>query len=112
MDYVDGFAVHWYWNFIVPPAVIDQTHKNFPDKLIFNTEACLGDKPWDHHGPILGKWSRAEEYVENILEDLNNHVSGWIDWNLVLDERGGPNYVDNTVEAAVIANVTSNLKSL
>ena len=33
----------------------------------------------------------------DLIEDLNNYVSAWIDWNLVLDESGGPNYAQNTV---------------
>lgn len=38
------------------------------------------------------------------MEDLNNYVSAWVDWNLILDIHGGPNYVNNTVDAAIIAN--------
>ena len=42
-----------------------------------------------------------------VMQDLQHSVHGWIDWNLVLDERGGPNYADNFVESAVIVNGTS-----
>ena len=104
---MDGLAVHWYWDFIIPPAGLNEAHRLFPDKLIINTESCLGDKPWNVHGPILGSWSRAESYIQHIMQDLQNSVNGWIDWNLVLDEIGGPNYAKNFVEAAVIVNTTS-----
>jgi glucosylceramidase len=40
------------------------------------------------------------------MEDLNHFVSAWVDWNLVLDEEGGPNYVKNTVDAAMILKGT------
>ena len=43
-----------------------------------------------------------------IMKDLNNWVTGWIDWNLALDEKGGPNWVENYVDAAVIVNATAN----
>lgn len=112
INYTDGIAVHWYWDFLIPTLSLQNTHKRFPDMMILNTEACSGDKPLDVHGPILGSWKRAEAYAEDILEDLNNWVNGWIDWNLVLDERGGPNYVDNFVDAAVVANVTCKLSSI
>lgn len=42
LDYLDGFAVHWYWDKIVPPSLLDKTKEKYPDKLIINTESCLG----------------------------------------------------------------------
>uniref|UniRef100_A0A182IUS7 Glucosylceramidase n=1 Tax=Anopheles atroparvus TaxID=41427 RepID=A0A182IUS7_ANOAO len=105
--YLDGLAVHWYWDGIAPPALLDQTAASYPGKWIFNTEASLGDKPLQQHRPILGSWERAESYILYVLQDLQHSVNGWIDWNLVLDERGGPNYAKNYVEGAVIANITS-----
>lgn len=38
---------------------------------------------------------------------MNHWVVGWVDWNLVLDESGGPNWAGNVVDAAVIVNKTS-----
>lgn len=29
---------------------------------------------------------------------------GWIDWNLALDEQGGPNWVQNYVDSPIIVN--------
>ncbi|XP_053669820.1 lysosomal acid glucosylceramidase [Anopheles nili] len=106
-SYLDGLAVHWYWDGVAPASLLDQTAARYPDKLLFNTEASLGDKPLQQHRPILGSWDRAESYVLYVLQDLQHSVHGWIDWNLVLDERGGPNYADNYVENAVIVNATS-----
>ena len=107
LKYVDGLAVHWYWDSFVPPSLLDHANERFPDKFIISTEACSGDKPWEIHGPMLGYWSRAADYAKDIIDDLNHWVTGWIDWNLVLDETGGPNYALNYVDAAIIANVTS-----
>lgn len=42
MGYVDGFAVHWYWDDLAPPSLLDKTHNLFPDKFLLNTESCLG----------------------------------------------------------------------
>lgn len=63
-----------------------------------------GDRPWDVHKPILGFWARCEDYVIDIIEDLNHHVSAWVDWNLILDENGGPNYASNFVDSPIVAN--------
>lgn len=108
IDYIDGLAVHWYWDKLVPVSLLDDTHQVFPDKIILATEASCGDKPFQTHRPILGSWNRAEDYAHSIIEDLQHSVSGWIDWNLILDENGGPSYVNNTIDAAVVLNSTTN----
>lgn len=107
-DYVDGFGVHFYWDHFVSPGVMDETKKQFPDKFILNTESCLGDKPYQVHGPVLGSWDRGVEYFEAYMQDLQHSVNGWMDWNLWLDEGGGPNYVNNTVDSPIIVNATAN----
>uniref|UniRef100_A0A336LVU1 Glucosylceramidase n=3 Tax=Culicoides sonorensis TaxID=179676 RepID=A0A336LVU1_CULSO len=107
MKFIDGFAVHWYWDTFIPPkSTLDKTSKLFPEKLIINTESCLGDKPWEFHGPELGSWARAIPYITTIIQDLHHSVSGWFDWNLVLNEQGGPNYAHNYVEAPIVKNNT------
>ena len=37
----------------------------------------------------------GEEYGESVMHDLNNSASGWVDWNILLDETGGPNHAAN-----------------
>lgn len=49
-----------------------------------------------------GTWKNGERYACQIIEDLNNWSEGYIDWNLVLDEIGGPNHVGNYCEAPVM----------
>jgi hypothetical protein len=39
-------------------------------------------------------WKRAENYARDIIGDLNNWVVGWTDWNMLLDIKGGPNWVN------------------
>lgn len=38
---------------------------------------------------------------------MNHWVSGWIDWNMVLDETGGPTYINNNVDSPIIVNKTA-----
>ncbi|KAM7359469.1 glucocerebrosidase 1b [Cochliomyia hominivorax] len=108
LNYLDGLAVHWYWDDIFGPQLIDTTLQLMPHKLLINTEACVGDKPWQTHGPELGSWERGEQYIRSILQDLQHNFNGWFDWNLLLNENGGPNYVNNTVDAPIIINTTNN----
>lgn len=107
MNYVAGIGVHWYWDRFVPPILLDTTHDRFPNHLILTTESCIGDKPGETHGPILGSWSRAEQYATYMIQNLNHWSVGWVDWNLLLNEQGGPSYADNFVDAAIIVNSTT-----
>jgi glucosylceramidase len=53
---------------------------------------------------VLGSWERAVNYASDIIQDFNHLVSGWTDWNLVLDMEGGPNWAKNFVDAPIIAD--------
>ena len=66
-----------------------QIHEEWPQKHIMATEACNCDGP--HYGQEA--WNRAELYVHDILGDLNAFSRGWTDWNILLDQQGGPNHV-------------------
>ncbi|WKY04174.1 hypothetical protein Q1695_005281 [Nippostrongylus brasiliensis] len=101
--YVSGIAIHWYTDKMKPASVLTTTHDRHPNHFILGTEACTGYLPGEHK-PLLGNWTRAEEYLTDIIEDLSNWVVGWTDWNLCLDMKGGPNWVGNFVDAPVIVD--------
>lgn len=109
-QYIDGLAVHWYADRYEDASIFDVTLDKLPGKFIINTEACSGDKPWEDHTPILGWWPRAEDYALDMIEDLNHQVSAWVDWNLLLDLNGGPNYARNFVDSPILANGTEIFK--
>ncbi|XP_033196409.2 lysosomal acid glucosylceramidase [Bombus vancouverensis nearcticus] len=103
--YVAGTAVHWYQDSKTPADVLDQTHDEFPDKLIFMTEASvIGPPIWNTSKVKLESWHRGERYILSIIEYMNHWSIGWVDWNLALDETGGPNNVNNNIDAAIIVN--------
>ncbi|VDK28999.1 unnamed protein product [Gongylonema pulchrum] len=104
-QYISGIAVHWYADF-VPASQLAETHNRHPDKFILATEACNGAEPLEH-SPLLGDWSRGDNYAHDIIEDLSNWVTGWTDWNLCLDLKGGPNLAKNYVDAPIIVNATA-----
>jgi glucosylceramidase len=39
-----------------------------------------------------------------MIHDFNNGAEGWTDWNVLLDEKGGPNHVQNFCFAPVHAD--------
>ncbi|MFY7651267.1 MAG: glycoside hydrolase family 30 beta sandwich domain-containing protein, partial [Chitinophagaceae bacterium] len=44
----------------------------------------------------------------DIIGCLNNNVDGWIDWNMVLNKQGGPNWFKNWCVAPVIVDEQAN----
>lgn len=46
----------------------------------------------------------VHRYARNIIVSLDNWVSGWIDWNVVLDRNGGPNHVGNYCGAPIMVD--------
>uniref|UniRef100_A0AAR2K552 Glucosylceramidase n=1 Tax=Pygocentrus nattereri TaxID=42514 RepID=A0AAR2K552_PYGNA len=102
--YVHGIGLHWYLDHVAPAKItLGTTHDLYPEYFLFGTEACSGWTSFDR-GVQLGSWKRAEDYASDIIEDLNNHVTGWTDWNLALDQGGGPNWVKNFVDSTIIVD--------
>jgi len=98
--YIWGLGFHWYSgdHFESLAAV---KHR-YPEKGLMFTEGC-------HEGGVqLGAWKSGERYAHDIIGNLNNGMSGWTDWNIVLDEQGGPNHVGNYCDAPIIADTATN----
>jgi glucosylceramidase len=101
--YIWGTAYHWYSDGAFQNMGIH--HDAWPEKPLLGTEACQDG------GPHIGDWSMGERYGSAIVSDLNRWSVGWVDWNLVLDEQGGPNHANNFCSAPIIAD-TKNDKLL
>jgi len=94
--YVWGIAFHWYTGDHFDSLA--KVHELFPDKKLLFSEGC------QEHGVKLGSWSLGERYGHELIGDLNNWSVGFVDWNMVLDERGGPNHAGNFCDAPIIAD--------
>jgi glucosylceramidase len=97
--YVWGTGIHWY--VIEEFENVGKVHDLFPDKHILFTEGC------QEGGVKLGEWFTGERYGRNMIGDLNNWTEGYLDWNIVLDEMGGPNHVGNYCDAPIIADTVT-----
>ncbi|NP_001039886.1 glucosylceramidase [Bos indicus x Bos taurus] len=103
--YVHGIAVHWYLDFLAPAkATLGETHRLFPNTMLFASEACVGSKFWEQ-SVRLGSWDRGMRYSHSIITNLLYHVVGWTDWNLALNPEGGPNWVRNFVDSPIIVDI-------
>lgn len=96
--YVWGTAFHWYVG--DEYANVGEVHDAFPGKAILFSEGCCGPFAADQ----VGDWKWGEQYGRSMINDFNQWTCGWTDWNVLLDERGGPNHVDNFCFAPIIAD--------
>ncbi|XP_015795115.1 putative glucosylceramidase 4 isoform X2 [Tetranychus urticae] len=103
-QYVSGVAYHWYAQSM--HEALTQFHSMYPEYFILSSEACEGFRA-NEKALTIGNWTRAENVVADVIEGLNNWSSGWVDWNLVLDETGGPNWLQNAADAFIFINNTS-----
>jgi glucosylceramidase len=70
---------------------------SFPDSHLIFTEGCNGIADKD-------KWESGEKYGLAVINDLNRGCEAWCDWNILLNECGGPNHVGNFCAAPIHAN--------
>lgn len=101
--YVWGIGYHWYETWTGSPMQFDNmklTNQAFPGKNLIFTEGCKEKFNFDS----LGNWSLGERYGYSMINDFNNGCVGWTDWNILLDENGGPNHVGNFCFAPVHAD--------
>jgi len=104
--HVDGVAFHWYTGDGFEN--LKEVHRRFPQALLLPSEATYERRRWREGATVeRGEWSFGEGYAHDIIGDLNAGSVGWIDWNLILDESGGPNHVDNVCDAVMMANLTT-----
>lgn len=94
--YVRGEAIHWYTGDHF--ETIEMVRKQYPEKEIFFTEGCVEYSRFADFGEI----HKAEMYAHDILGNLNAGINASLDWNLLLDEKGGPNHVGNFCAAPVM----------
>ena len=96
--YVWGTGFHWYVGDHFDNVRL--VHDAFPDKELVFTEGTEANFNQNR----LNDWRWGEVFAKSMVNDLNNWVSGWVYWNVLLDEQGGPNHVGNFCMAPIIGN--------
>ena len=94
--YVAGLAFHWYSG--DQYENIKEIACRHPELDLVFTEGCV------EGGPRNGAWFTGERYAHNIINDLKSGATKWIDWNIILDMKGGPNHVGNYCDAPILAD--------
>ncbi len=104
--YVWGIGFHWYetWSGSEPMYEnVGKVNAMYPSKKLFFTEGCI--EKFDAAKYQL--WSNGQRYGKSMINDFNNGTVGWTDWNILLDQNGGPNHVQNFCFAPIHADLTT-----
>ncbi|HEY4786242.1 MAG TPA: glycoside hydrolase family 30 protein [Bacteroidales bacterium] len=101
--YIWGFGFHWYETWAggdMQFGNVKLVNEAFPDKNLLFTEGSIEKFQPDS----VNSWALGERYGRSMINDFNNGTCGWTDWNILLDEKGGPNHAGNYCYAPVIAD--------
>ena len=105
--YAWGIGFHWYetWTGADPNYKnLQNINDSYPTKNLLFTEGCQESFDPNHYQ----RWSNAERYGNSMINDFNNGTVGWTDWNVLLDEKGGPNHVGNFCFSPIHADTNTN----
>lgn len=101
--YVWGIGFHWYETWTGSEMQHDNVKKvtdAYPSANLIFTEGCIEKFTFGR----LDDWTLGEKYGRSMINDFNTGTVGWTDWNVLLDERGGPNHANNFCFAPIIAD--------
>lgn len=90
---VAGIAFHWYSGDHF--EALSMIHDKFPDKKLILSEACIEYCKFATDDFL----KNAQKYAHDMIGNMNHGMNGFYDWNIVLDEKGGPNHVGNFCDA-------------
>ncbi len=101
--YVWGIGFHWYESWTGGGNIYDnvrRVNEAFPNTHLLFTEGCVEK----YDATRVKEWRYGELYGRSMINDFNNGTVAWTDWNILLDEKGGPNHVGNFCFAPVHAD--------
>lgn len=104
--YAWGMGFHWYETWAGGEPMFDnvrKVHEAYPSKNLLFTEGCV--EKFD--AKKYQFWANGERYGTSMINDFNNGTVGWTDWNILLDQNGGPNHVGNFCFAPIHADTNS-----
>lgn len=90
---IKGIAFHWYSGDHF--ETLDMIRERFPDKELLLSEACIEYLKFNPNDYI----HNAEKYSHEIIGNFNHGMKTFLDWNIILNEEGGPNHVGNYCDA-------------
>jgi len=104
--YIWGIGYHWYETWTGSTMRFDnvkRVNEAFPNTHLIFTEGCI--EKFDLNR--VNDWALGEKYGYSMINDFNAGTCGWTDWNVLLDEKGGPNHVGNYCFSPIIGDTQS-----
>ena len=90
---VAGVAFHWYSGDHFD--ALGMIHDKFPDKKLILSEACIEYSKFASDDFL----KNAQKYAHDMIGNMTHGMNAFYDWNILLDEAGGPNHVGNFCDA-------------
>lgn len=95
---VAGAAFHWYSGDHF--EAMELVRRHYPEVKMIMSESCLEYRLFDEKNIE----DVTNKLCHEIIGDLNHGMCAFYDWNLLLDEKGGPNHVGNYCYAPFLYN--------
>lgn len=99
--YTAGVAFHWYSGDHFESVAL--VREKYPEMELYFTEGCVEYSRFADSNEVY----KAEMYAHDMLGNLLAGTNGYMDWNLVLDELGGPNHVKNYCAAPIMCDTVA-----
>lgn len=96
---IAGIAFHWYSGDHF--ETLQMIRERFPEKKLLLSEACIEFSKFAAGDSL----NNAQKYAHDIIGDFNAGMNTFLDWNLILNEEGGPNHVKNYCDAPYLYHI-------
>jgi glucosylceramidase len=98
---IGGIAFHWYSGDHF--EAVRMAHEAYPVKELIFTEGCV---EYNRHSD--NQLHGAQMYAHDIIGNFNAGMTSFLDWNIMLDEKGGPNHANNLCDAPIMVDTQNN----
>lgn len=96
---VKGIAFHWYSGDHFEE--LQMVREKFPSLKLILSEACIEYSKYGADEEL----NNVKKYAHEIIGNLNAGMNSFYDWNILLDENGGPNHVGNFCDAPFLYHI-------
>ncbi len=99
-DLIGGIAFHFYTGDHF--KALELLSRRFPEKKLIFSEGCM-----EYSRKDVGRdvWMHALRYAHEYIGDIDHGATLLLDWNIYLDQQGGPNHVQNFCSAPVMCDL-------
>lgn len=98
---IAGLAFHWYSGDHF--EALDLVRRIYPEKKLIFSEGCIEYGNAGSDNPLRN----AQRYAHDMIGNFKCGMNAFIDWNIVLNENGGPNHAGNFCEAPIMYNTAA-----